>query len=157
MHSLCYYYMRAPTMRLLIRREDLRLAVSSIDAHAMPRSRGSSFWLFFFFFLTQNRRNFILFFSNPIFRVAYLGGQMRFFPCWGAPLTDSYSYDRAPSKTSDFLSRAFHGCSAHGRVQLKPKVSIYFPVCSKAYRSMTSGRVARDTVLQKIRPGASWF
>ena len=41
-------------------------------------------------------------------------------------------------KTSGLFQRTFHGCSTHGRIQLKPKCPYVF-LCAKAYRSTTSG------------------
>ena len=44
----------------------------------------------------------------------------------------------------------------NGYYNIERKVSIYFLVCKKVYRSTTSGRVSRDTAFQEIRPGAGF-
>ena len=68
--------------------------------------------------------------------------------------TDSY-YDSPPKKPAIFFNERFMAARHKERMQLKTNYPYVF-LCAKAYRSMTSGRVSRDTVFQEIRPGAGF-
>ena len=67
----------------------------------------------------------------------------------------------SPSKTGDvFLTNASWLSTPHDKeYSIKKLPSYIFFSCSrrKAYRAMTSGWQGRHTLVQKMRPGGSWF
>ena len=68
-----------------------------------------------------------------------------------------YMADSAHPKTSDFLQRTVHLAARHKEgYDLKQSIHVFSCVQRKAYRSLTSVCVSRDTVLQEIRPGAGF-
>ena len=60
----------------------------------------------------------------------------------------------APFKTSVFLQRTHHGCSAQGRILLNKKHPYIFFVCKGL--TIDDVGMSRNTVFQEIRPGAGF-